>query len=353
MSGNTYGKIFSVTTYGESHGISVGVIVDGVPSGIPISEEIIQKELDRRRPGQSAIATPRDESDTVEIHSGVFNGVTTGTPLMMQVKNQDQRSKDYSEVKDLFRPGHADFTYHSKYGLRDYRGGGRSSARETIGRVCGGAVAKLVLNKLGVDIKGYVLQVGDIKAEKKDLSVIEKNVVRCADMDAAKKMEEYILEMKEKGDSIGAIVECTVTGVPVGLGEPVFDRLHAEISKAIMSIPAVKGIEFGLGFNAVNTPGSVMGDEITKYGFMTNNAGGTLGGISSGQDIVFRFVVKGVSSIMIPRKSIDVYGNERTVVTKGRHDPCVAPRVVPVAEAMTAMVLADMFMVDRARKDIF
>jgi chorismate synthase len=348
MAGSTFGTNFTITTFGESHGKAVGVVLDGCPAMLELSCEDIQKELDRRRPGQSKVSTPRDESDTVEIYSGVFEGKTTGTPIMMMVFNKNQMSRDYDAVKDLFRPGHADFTYHSKYGIRDHRGGGRSSARETIGRVCAGAVAKKILERSGVKTTAYVIQVGAHKAVKRDLSEIENNIIRCCDAEAAVKMEEYILEAKEAGDSVGAIVEVLIQGMPVGVGEPVFDRLNAVLAHAVMSIPAVKGIEFGRGFEAALMKGSEHNDEVSRYGFMSNNAGGTLGGISSGQDIVFRFVVKPASSITVPKKGIDLYGNERTVITEGRHDPCVAPRVVPVAEAMCNIVLVDQIMADRA-----
>lgn len=348
MAGSIFGKNFTITTFGESHGKSVGVVIDGCPPNVELTAEDVQKELDRRRPGQSEVSTPRDESDTVDIYSGVFEGKTTGTPIMMMVFNKNQMSKDYNAVKDLFRPGHADFTYFSKYGIRDHRGGGRSSARETIGRVCGGAVAKKILGMTGVSITGYVIQVGSHKALKRDFDIIEKNIIRTCDMDAVAPMTQYILDAKDAGDSVGAIVEVTVKGMPVGVGEPVFDRLNANLAKAIMSIPAVKGIEFGMGFQAALMRGSEHNDEVTKYGFLSNNAGGTLGGISSGQDIVFRFVVKPASSITVPKKGIDLYGNEKTIITEGRHDPCVAPRVVPVAEAMAAVTILDLIMTDIA-----
>lgn len=348
MAGNTFGKNFTITTFGESHGKAVGVVIDGCPPNVELSVEYVQKELDRRRPGQSEVSTPRDESDTVDIYSGIFEGKTTGTPIMMMVFNKNQMSRDYDAVKNLFRPGHADFTYFSKYGIRDHRGGGRSSARETIGRVCGGAVAKAVLTHLGIDIKGYVIQVGPHKAIKRDFDYIEKNIIRTCDPDTVQSMTDYILEAKNDGDSVGAIVEVTIKGVPVGVGEPVFDRLNANLAKAVLSIPAVKGIEFGSGFGAALMRGSEHNDEVTKYGFLSNNAGGTLGGMASGQDVVFRFVVKPASSITVPKRGIDLYGNEKTIITEGRHDPCVAPRVVPVAEAMSAVTVLDMIMSDRA-----
>lgn len=353
MGGSIFGKNFRIATFGESHGKSVGVVLDGCPAGLVLSEEDVQKELNRRRPGQSDVSTPRDEKDKVEFHSGVFEGKTTGHPIMMLVYNENQRSKDYDDVKELFRPGHADFTYTSKYGFRDYRGGGRSSARETIGRVCAGAVAKKLLDNLSIKIFAHVKQVGNIKAVNFDPEYIEQNPVRCADANVAEDMRKLIVDTAEEGDSIGAIVEVIIKGVPVGVGEPVFDRIEAELAKAIMSIPAVKGIEFGVGFEVAEKKGSENNDQISKYGFMSNNAGGTLGGITTGQDIVFRFPVKPASSIAIPRKTIDLYGNEKEIVTLGRHDACVAPRVVPVAEAMSAMVIVDMIMSDKAGKDIF
>lgn len=353
MAGNSFGKIFKIMTFGESHGKALGVVVDGCPAGLEISEADIQKELDRRRPGQSEITTPRDEKDIVEILSGVFEGKTTGTPIGMVVYNKNQMSKDYDGVKNLFRPGHADYTYHMKYGFRDYRGGGRSSSRETIGRVCAGAIAKKILQKMNISIFGHVIQVGKIKAERFDYDFIEKNPVRCADEQAASKMFELILETKSRGDSVGGVVEIQIKGVPVGVGEPVFDRLNADLAKSIMSIPAVKGIEFGIGFKVAEMFGSENNDEISPYGFYSNNSGGTLGGISTGQDIVFRFVVKPASSILIPKRTIDIFGNETEAVTNGRHDPCVAPRVVPIGEAMTAIVLLDLLLIDRSRKNFF
>lgn len=348
MAGSTFGTNFTITTFGESHGKAVGVVLDGCPPNLELSVEDIQTELDRRRPGQSKVSTPRDESDTVEIYSGIFEGKTTGTPIMMMVFNKNQMSRDYNDVKNLFRPGHADFTYFSKYGIRDHRGGGRSSARETIGRVCAGAVAKKILEKSAVTVQAYVIQVGPHKAEKRDLDIVEENIIRTCDLEAAKKMEDYILEARDAGDSVGAIVECVVKGLPIGIGEPVFDRLNAMIAHAIMSVPAVKGIEFGKGFEAALMRGSENNDEMSKYGFLSNNAGGTLGGMSTSQDVVFRFVVKPASSITVPRQTIDIYGNEKSIITEGRHDPCVAPRVVPVAEAMTRVVLVDLIMSDKA-----
>lgn len=352
MAGNTFGRLFRITTFGESHGKAVGVIVDGIPALIELEIDDIQKELDRRRPGQSAITTDRAEEDNVEILSGLFEGKTTGTPIAMLVYNRDQRSNDYDSIKDLFRPGHADYTYFKKYGIRDYRGGGRASSRETIGRVCGGAIAKKILKKENITITGYVKQIGNIKAEKYDFDAIEKNPVRCPDIEKSKEMVEYILSIKAKGDSIGGIVEIVIKGLPPGIGEPVFDRLNAELAKAIMSIPAVKGIQFGIGFDCVTKLGSELHDEISEKGFVTNSAGGTLGGISTGQDVLFNFVVKPPSSILLPKRTINIYGKATEIYTKGRHDPCVAPRVVPVAEAMSAIVIVDLLMIHRARKNL-
>ncbi len=351
MSGNSFGKIFRITTFGESHGPAVGVVLDGCPSGLEIDENYIQKELDRRRPGQSEITTPRQEADKVHILSGVFEGKTTGTPICMLVYNENQRSKDYSDIKDLFRPGHADFTYFMKYGIRDYRGGGRSSSRETIGRVAAGAIAKKLLSFKKINIFGYVKQVKDVKGEKIEKDFIEKNVVRCADPDKYHAMKECILVAKERGDSVGGIVEIVVEGVEAGIGEPVFDRLNADLAKAVMSIPAVKGVEFGKGFAVASSYGSENNDEITPYGFSSNNAGGTLGGISTGQDIVLRFAVKPASSILIPKKTVDKFGNVKEIKTEGRHDPCVAPRVVPVAEAMVALTIVDSMFVHNSKKN--
>ena len=349
MAGNSFGKCFRITTFGESHGPAVGVIVDGCPAGVPLTVDHVQQQLDRRRPGQSDLTTPRNEPDTVEILSGVFEGCTTGAPICMMVKNRDSRSKDYDAIRDLYRPGHADFTWQQKFGRRDHRGGGRSSSRETIGRVCGGAVAAVILEKAGITVTGHVVQVGEVRAETFSPDTIESNPVRCADPVAAEKMAETIRKVRDAGDSIGALVEVRANGLPAGLGEPVFDRLHADIGKAILSIPAVKGIAFGAGFDVVLRTASENNDEITPDGFATNHAGGVLGGISTGQELVFRFPVKPPSSILVPRNTVDKDGNPATVKTEGRHDPCIAPRVVPIAEAMTALVLVDHLMRHRAR----
>ncbi|HIZ89093.1 MAG: chorismate synthase [Mucispirillum sp.] len=352
MNSNSYGEFFKITTFGESHGAAVGVIIDGCPAGLEISEEDIQKELDRRKPGQSKVSTLRKEDDSVEILSGVFEGKTTGTPVALMVRNTSQRSQDYNDIKDLFRPGHADYTYFKKFGIRDYRGGGRASARETIGRVAAGAVAKKILALKGIDIFGYIIQIENIMAEKFDRDFIEQNPIRTADVDAYPLMEEAILKAKMEQDSVGGVIELCIKNVPAGLGEPVFDRLNARLAYAIMSIPAVKGVEFGAGFKAAAMRGSQNNDEITPDGFLSNNAGGTLGGISSGQDIILRFAVKPTSSILTPKKTIDIYGNPHEIVTKGRHDPCVAPRGVVVAEAMAALTIVDMMMINAGRQII-
>lgn len=349
MVSNSYGEMFRITTFGESHGEGVGVVIDGCPAGISLSVEDIQKELDRRRPGQSSLSTMRNEADKAEILSGIFEGKTTGTPIAVLVRNTNQRSGDYSEIMNLFRPGHADFTYFKKYGIRDYRGGGRASARETIGRVAGGAVAKKILESKNIDIFAYVIQIENIKAESFDRDFIEKNPVRTADVNAAEKMAQAIDNARRDKDSVGGIIELVIKNMPVGIGEPIFDRLNARLAYAVMSIPAVKGVEFGAGFKAASMRGSQNNDEITSSGFLSNNAGGTLGGISTGQDIVLRFAVKPTSSIQIPKKTIDINGEDREIITKGRHDPCVAPRAVPVAEAMAAVTVVDMLMLHNGR----
>lgn len=352
MYSNSYGESFRITTFGESHGAAVGVIIDGCPSGIELNEEDIQKELDRRKPGQSKVSTLRKEDDKVEILSGVFEGRTTGTPIALMVRNTSQRSQDYSDIKDLFRPGHADFTYFKKFGIRDYRGGGRASARETIGRVAAGAVAKKILALKGIDIFGYIVQIENVKAENFERDFIEQNPVHTADRNAYPLMEEAILKAKQELDSVGGVVELCIKNVPAGIGEPVFDRLNARLAYAIMSIPAVKGVEFGAGFKAASMRGSENNDEITPEGFLSNNAGGTLGGISSGQDIVLRFAVKPTSSILTPKRTIDKNNQPKEIITKGRHDPCVATRGVVVAEAMAALTIVDMMMIDRGRNII-
>lgn len=342
MSGNTFGKLFTVTTFGESHGAALGCIVDGCPPGLAVSEHDLQKDLDRRKPGTSKYTTQRREDDEVEILSGVFEGVTTGTSIGLLIRNKDQKSKDYSNIKDTFRPAHADYTYQQKYGLRDYRGGGRSSARETAMRVAAGAIAKKFLfDRFGIQVRGYVSQIGHIKPKQFDWHTIEQNPFFCPDANVVPEMEALIDSLRRDGSSIGAKVTVVVTGVMPGLGEPVFDRLDADLAHALMSINAVKGVEIGAGFESVTQRGEEHRDEITPEGFLSNNAGGILGGISSGQDIVASIALKPTSSMLIPGRSIDVAGQPVDVITKGRHDPCVGVRATPIAEAMMAIVLMD------------
>lgn len=343
MSGSFFGDVFRVATAGESHGAALVAIVDGCPAGIELSEADIQPDLDRRKPGQSKYTTQRREDDVVEILSGVFEGRTTGTPIGLLIRNTDQRSKDYSEIKDKFRPGHADFTYYSKYGLRDYRGGGRSSARETAVRVAAGAIARKLLAETGVSIRGWVDQIGPVKADSAhfDVEEIARNPFFCPDAEAAAKMAEFMDVLRKDGDSIGAAVTVEAHGVAAGLGEPVFDRLDADLAKAMVSIPAVKGVEIGDGFACVEARGSGFGDPLRKSGFTSNHAGGVLGGISNGDTVRVRMALKPTSSILTSRPTIDIEGNETEIITKGRHDPCVGIRAVPIAEAMMALVLAD------------
>jgi len=348
MPGNTFGHTFRVTTFGESHGPAVGVVIDGCPPHLALSEADIQPELDRRRPGQSNVTTARQETDRVEILSGVFEGYTTGTPICLLVRNEDVRSRDYSDIKDLFRPGHADYTYLAKYGRRDYRGGGRASARETVGRVAAGAVARKLLAREGISVIAYTCQVGDIimaPMEGVTFEQVESNPVRCPDKAAAARMEELILKVRSEQDSIGSAVELVARGVPAGLGEPVFDKLKADLAKALMSLPAVVGFEYGSGFRAVTMRGTEHNDAFVmkgdRVGTRTNRHGGMLGGISSGEPLVMRVAIKPTSSIPKPQETIDVYGRPQTIRTTGRHDPCLAPRFVPIGEAMLALVLAD------------
>ncbi|MGB0720887.1 MAG: chorismate synthase [Gammaproteobacteria bacterium] len=342
MSGNSYGKLFTVTTFGESHGHSLGAIVDGCPPGLPLTEEDLQLDLDRRKPGTSRHTTQRREDDRVKIVSGVFEGVTTGTPIGLLIQNTDQRSKDYSNIMDTFRPGHADYSYRHKYGVRDYRGGGRSSARETAVRVAAGGVAKKWLReRMGIEIRGYMAQLGPIALELKDWDAVENNAFFCPDPGKVPELEQYMDELRSEGNSVGARINVVATGVPPGWGEPIFDRLDADIAHAMMSINAVKGVEIGAGFDCVAQKGTEHRDEITPEGFLSNNAGGVLGGISSGQDILVSMALKPTSSIRIPGRSVDTKGQPIEVVTKGRHDPCVGIRATPIAEAMLAMVLMD------------
>ena len=350
MSGNSIGKLFTVTTFGESHGLALGCTVDGCPPGIPLTEADIQLDLDRRKPGTSRHTTQRREADQVKILSGVFEGKTTGTPIGLIIENTDQRSKDYSKIADTFRPGHADYSYQHKYGFRDYRGGGRSSARETAMRVAAGAIAKKYLKeKLGIEIKGYLSQLGPIKIEKIDLSIVETNPFFCPDADKINEMETYMDALRKEGNSIGAKVDVVATNVPAGLGEPIFDRLDAELAHSLMSINAVKGVEIGDGFDCVNSKGTDFRDEITPEGFLSNHAGGVLGGVSTGQAIVASIALKPTSSLRIPGKSINTKGEAIDVITEGRHDPCVGIRATPIAEAMMAITIMDHLMRHRAQ----
>lgn len=350
MSGNTFGKNFTLTTFGESHGIAIGGVVDGCPPGIELSEEDIQIDLDRRKPGTSKHTTQRNESDSIQILSGVFEGKTTGTPIGLVIYNGDQKSKDYDNVKDLFRPGHADYTYFKKYGTRDYRGGGRSSARETAIRVAGGAIAKKYLKeKLDINIRAYLSQLGEIEIPFKDWEVVNQNPFFAPDADIVPNLEDYMYEIRNEHNSIGAKVNLVAENIPVGLGEPIFDRLDADLAHALMGINAVKGVEIGAGFGVVKMKGDENRDIITPEGFETNNAGGILGGISSGQDITASVAFKPTASLALPCESIDKNGNVVEVVTKGRHDPCVGIRGVPVVEAMAAMVIMDHLLRDRAQ----
>lgn len=342
MSGNSFGKLFTVTSFGESHGKAIGCIVDGCPPGLSLSEEDLQIDLDRRKPGTSRYTTQRKEADSVKILSGVFEGKTTGTSIGLLIENTDQRSKDYSNIADTFRPAHADYAYMQKYGVRDYRGGGRSSARETAMRVAAGAIAKKYLKEtLGIEVRGYLSQLGPIKVEKVDMSIVEDNPFFCPDESKIPEMESYMQALNKEGNSIGAKITVMATGVPPGLGEPIFDRLDADLAHALMSINAVKGVEVGAGFDCIEQKGTEHRDEMTPEGFLSNNAGGVLGGISTGQDIVANIALKATSSIRLPGKSIDRSGNAIEVVTHGRHDPCVGIRATPIAEAMMALVLLD------------
>lgn len=342
MAGNSIGQVFTVTTFGESHGPALGAIIDGCPPGLELSEADLQRDLDRRKPGTSRYTTQRREEDQVRILSGVFDGKTTGCSIGLLIENTDQKSKDYSEIQHKFRPGHADYTYWHKYGIRDYRGGGRSSARETAMRVAAGAIAKKYLaQQFGIEIFGYMAQLGPIKAENFDQSIIEQNPFFFPDADKITELEDYMNALRKDGDSIGARINVVARGVPVGLGEPVFDRLDADLAHALMSINAVKGVEIGAGFGCVEQRGSEHRDALTLAGFASNHAGGTLGGISTGQDILASIALKPTSSILIPGQTIDVDGNPTEIVTKGRHDPCVGIRATPIAEAMVAIVLMD------------
>lgn len=352
---NTFGNIFTLTTFGESHGEAVGGIIDGMPAGIEVDMDFIQHQLDRRRPGQSQITTQRKEPDHVELLSGVYQGKTTGTPIGFMVRNTNQRSSDYNNMVDLFRPSHADYTYYNKYGLRDPRGGGRSSARITISRCVGGALAMLALQQLGITIQAYTTQVGDIKLEGDythyDLSQIDSNIVRCPDLEKAQQMEALIREVKADGDTIGGVIACVIKGCPVGLGEPEFDKLHAQLGAAMLSINAVKGFEYGLGFDGISQRGSQQNDVfVAHHGLITtrtNNSGGIQGGISNGQDIYFRVAFKPVATLLRSQNTVDANGCATVLQAKGRHDPCVLPRAVPIVESMAAMVLLDDYLLNK------
>ncbi|WP_152393460.1 chorismate synthase [Paenibacillus guangzhouensis] len=343
MAGNTYGEVFKITTFGESHGAAVGVIVDGVTPGVEIDETYIQRQMDRRKPGQSSVTTPRKEYDKIQILSGVFEGRTTGTPLAIMLHNHDMNPGAYHEIQHAFRPGHADFTYLQKYGIRDYRGSGRASGRETAARVAGGAVARKLLERRGVQVLAYTREIGGIACQTFDEASIEQNAVRACDPAAAAEMIQKIEQLALQGDSCGGIVECRIRGVDPGLGEPVFDKLDAELAKAMLSIGAVKGIEFGAGFEAASMLGSEHNDAMSNDGFLSNHAGGIIGGISTGQEIVFRISVKPTSSISVTQRTINVAGEEQEIKTEGRHDPCICPRIVPVVEAMACLVLEDQY----------
>lgn len=362
MAGNTFGTLFRLTTFGESHGVAIGGILDGCPAGLEINLEFINSELQRRKPGQSHITTQRKEEDEVTFLSGIFEGKSTGHPIGFTIENTNQKSNDYEHIKDAFRPSHADFTYQEKYGIRDYRGGGRSSARETACRIVGGAIAKLYLKHLNVSIQAYVSQVGHIKLEKSykelDLSKTEDSIIRCPETSTAEKMITYIEDIRKQGDTIGGIVSCVIKGAPIGLGEPVFDKLHADLGKAMLSINAVKGFEYGEGFNSINFKGSELNDSFVtlsgvegqKTSTSTNHSGGIQGGISNGQDIYFNVAFKPVATIMQDQQSVDKEGNETIIKGKGRHDPCVLPRAVPIVESMAALVIADFILRSRSSK---
>ncbi len=348
MPGNSFGILFRITTWGESHGEGIGVVIDGCLPGIPLDEKLIQDMLDRRKPGGSAASTSRKEPDKAIIMSGVFNGMTTGTPVMIMVRNSDVHPESYKKYADIFRPGHGDITYQAKYGIRDWRGGGRASARETVARVAAGAVAKALLGREKITVYAYTIELGGIKAGMRDHDAVSGNMFFCPDMKAALKMEKRVNEVKKKGDSIGGIVEITAKGVPAGLGEPVFDKLDADLAKGLMSIGAVKGVEIGAGFKAASMLGSENNDPITPEGFSTNNSGGILAGISNGDDIVIRVAVKPIPSIEIEQKTVDLSGYERSISIKGRHDVSAIPRINVVCESMVSLVLADHLLRQRA-----
>ncbi len=348
MSGNTFGTLFRMTTWGESHGKAIGVVIDGCPSRMSLSVEDIQQELDRRRPGQGKGTSPRGEKDRVEILSGMFEGETTGTPISLLVRNEDADSGPYDELRNVYRPGHGDFTYQAKYGIRDHRGGGRASARETIGRVAAGAIAKKILAEHRIEIQAYTLEVGGIRAEKVDLAQVERNSLRCPDLEAFMKMEKEIEKARLQGDTLGGIVEILVRGCPAGLGDPVFDKLEADLAKGLMSIGAVRGVEVGAGFHVARMRGSECNDPLSPEGFEKNDAGGILGGISNGEDIVLRVAIKPIPSISLPQRTINLENQPVSLKIRGRHDVSAIPRILPVCEAMVAVVLADHLLRHRA-----
>ncbi|MBR2439248.1 MAG: chorismate synthase [Lentisphaeria bacterium] len=341
---NTFGELFRITTFGESHGAALGVVIDGVPAGLEIDTEFLSSEMARRRPGQSDVTTARNEADSPEILSGVFEGKATGTPLTILIRNSNQHSSDYSNIKDVYRPGHADYTFEKKYGLRDYRGGGRTSGRETCARVAAGAIAKMLLRKYGISVRACTTQIGSVKTEKTDWSCVENNAVRCADPEAAELMHSEIRSAASRCDSVGGMIYCEILGVPAGFGEPVFDKFDALLAHAMLSIGGVKGFEIGRGFGVAEQYGSGNNDGMTPAGFLSNHAGGILGGISNGNVIHFRIAVKPTPSISIPQQTIDKDGNPVEIKIHGRHDPCLVPRIVPVAEAMAALVTADLLL---------
>ena len=355
---NTFGNIFTLTSFGESHGKAIGGVIDGFPAGIHIDEDFVRRELARRRPGQSALTTGRKEADAVEFLSGIYEGVSTGCPIGFVVWNTNQHSSDYDNMKDVFRPSHADFTYTQKYGIRDHRGGGRSSARETISRVVGGALAKLALKEIGVQITAFTSQVGTLMLDKDytryDLSQIEENPVRCPDPELARQMEELILRVKGEGDTIGGVVSCVIQGCPIGLGQPVFGKLHAALGNAMLSINAAKGFEYGQGFGSMDLKGSQQNDlfynENGNIALRTNHSGGIQGGISNGEDIYFRVAFKPVATVLMEQSTVDKEGNETVLKARGRHDPCVLPRAVPIVEAMAAMTLLDYYLLGKVSR---
>ena len=348
MSQNTFGQLFRVTTFGESHGPALGVIIDGLPPNLAIDMDKVQKEMARRRPGQSKVTTSRQESDEVEVLAGLFEGKTTGAPLCLVVFNKNAKPKDYEHLREVFRPGHADYSWWKKYGIRDHRGGGRSSGRETAARVAAGAIAKQLLSPLGIEVFAFVTEIGGCQAKSFAKDEIEQNIVRCADPQAALQMVEIIEEARKQGDSVGGVVEVHGQGVPAGLGDPIFGKLDAQLASALMSIGSVKGVEIGAGFRVAKMRGSSVNDQMSENGMTTNNAGGILGGVSTGEEVVLRLAVKPTPSVSVKQETVDKTGSARSITIEGRHDPCIAPRMVPVAEAMVCLVLADLYLRQRA-----